>query len=102
MLGELVAYNPIEDAYGGQAWVRGVAFTWGSPDYVPGAKNIRYAINAPQPSGEANNIPFASKHGGGTHFALGDGSASFVSEDIDFVLYQALASRDGGETASLP
>ncbi|MEX0642990.1 MAG: DUF1559 domain-containing protein [Pirellulales bacterium] len=102
MIGESVLYNPFEDAYGGQAWVRGVGFGWGSPDYIPGTKNIRYAINALQPSGEANNGPFGSKHAGGTHFALGDGSASFVSEDIDIFLYQALASRDGGETASLP
>ena len=34
---------------------------------------------------------------GGTHVLLADGAVRFVSEDIDFNLYQALATRNGEE-----
>ena len=64
-------------------------------------KNIALAMNAPLPS-EGNNISFSSPHTGGVHFALGDGSARMISEDIDFTLYQALGSRDGNESEALP
>ena len=32
------------------------------------------------------------------HFALGDAKVRFVSENIDMVVYKAMASRDGSET----
>jgi len=43
---------------------------------------------------------FSSFHSGGCHFGLGDGSVQFLSENIDFTLLKALATRDGGETVS--
>lgn len=45
-----------------------------------------------------NNYSFASKHVGGAHFTLGDGSVRFISENIDINLYYGLASIDGVET----
>ena len=44
-----------------------------------------------------NNYSFASKHTGGGHFTMGDGSVRFVSENIDLSLYRNLASIDGDE-----
>jgi len=44
-----------------------------------------------------NNYSFASKHTGGGHFTLGDGSVKFVSENMDINLYRNLASIDGDE-----
>ena len=44
-----------------------------------------------------NDLIFGSHHSGGAHFALADSSARFVSDDIDFTVLQALATRDGGE-----
>jgi prepilin-type N-terminal cleavage/methylation domain-containing protein len=41
---------------------------------------------------------FSSPHEGGSHFALADGSARFVSENIDVQVYRALLTRAGGET----
>ncbi len=38
-----------------------------------------------------------SYHPGGCHFALGDGSVRFVSQNINMTTYRALASRNGGE-----
>jgi hypothetical protein len=43
-----------------------------------------------------------SKHGGGTHFATGDGAVTFINENIDMALYMALSSRSGGESVAAP
>jgi len=43
---------------------------------------------------------FSSFHPGGCHFALADGSVQFLSENINFDLLQALATRAGGEPIS--
>jgi hypothetical protein len=40
---------------------------------------------------------FAGPHTGGVQFALGDGSARFISENIDVRLFRALVTRSGGE-----
>lgn len=39
-----------------------------------------------------------SRHPGGVDSAFCDGSATFVSQDIDAAAWQAFASKDGGET----
>jgi len=43
------------------------------------------------------NYSFASRHTGGVHFALADGSVRFVSENIDLTIYHALATIQGEE-----
>ncbi len=48
-----------------------------------------------------NNIPFGSRHPGGAHFVMADGSVQFLSETISLDLYQEMATRKGGELASL-
>ena len=40
---------------------------------------------------------FRSDHPGGVHFALCDGSVTFVADEIDFDTYQAMGSKSGGE-----
>ena len=44
---------------------------------------------------------YKSYHPGGAHLVMADASVHFVSEDIDYFLYNALGSRASGETASL-
>jgi prepilin-type processing-associated H-X9-DG protein len=43
---------------------------------------------------------FRSKHPGGVHFCLVDGSVRFVAEDIDNVLYRTSCTRNGAEAFS--
>ena len=43
-----------------------------------------------------------SRHPGGAHVALADGSAHFVAESIEPVVLRALGTRAGGEAAALP
>ena len=44
-----------------------------------------------------NDLFFASKHSGGANFSLADGSVQFLSDSIDFTLYQDLSTRNGEE-----
>ncbi|MBN2291630.1 MAG: DUF1559 domain-containing protein [Pirellulales bacterium] len=79
-------------------WVRGIYSNTASS-----AKNINYGINVqPYSSGNFNDVSMGSDHPGGCQFAMVDGSVQFVSETIDFDIYRAVASRDGGEVATLP
>ncbi|REJ91838.1 MAG: DUF1559 domain-containing protein [Planctomycetota bacterium] len=41
---------------------------------------------------------YSSWHEGGAQFVFGDGHVQFISENIDFDTYQALATRNGDET----
>lgn len=40
---------------------------------------------------------FGSQHTGGAHFALVDGSARFINENVDRTLFRALSTRAGNE-----
>jgi len=45
---------------------------------------------------------FKSNHPGGASFCMGDGSVHFLTETIDYRLYNELGTRDGGEVVKLP
>ncbi|MCA9268922.1 MAG: DUF1559 domain-containing protein [Planctomycetales bacterium] len=45
---------------------------------------------------------FKSRHSGGVNFCLGDGSVHFLSDDIDYRLYNELGTIAGREVAMLP
>ena len=49
-----------------------------------------------------NHLPFSSFHSGGAHFLVGDGSVTFLSENMEYLLFQQLATVGGGEVASVP
>jgi len=95
-------------------WLTGAQEVKSRPSICTGAtKNIRYPINASHaefgyygqdprfdPSGPRmvlNDLPFDSDHAGGAQFSFADGSVQFLSEDIDFTIYQNLSTRNGDE-----
>ncbi|MEN6407293.1 MAG: DUF1559 domain-containing protein [Thermoguttaceae bacterium] len=53
-----------------------------------------YAVN--------NWVPFSSFHPGGANFLLGDGSVTFLTDDMNLSLYKYLASINRGEMVSVP
>jgi len=62
----------------------GLARIVGSTDHAP---------NAPA----AHLDDFSSDHPTGAHFTLGDGSVRMIADTIEILVYQALATRAGGE-----
>lgn len=97
-----------------------VGFTWGLPAYDFTCYNHAVGPNSPVPdctSAHPLNPPTSSywnggmnygihkassRHPGGVNVLLMDGSVKFVGDSIDLSLWRALATRDGGETVSLP
>jgi prepilin-type N-terminal cleavage/methylation domain-containing protein len=64
------------------------------------SKNILDGINVREYNGSTdfNDISFGSEHPGGCLFVFCDAATSFISQDVDLVVYKATASRDGKET----
>jgi prepilin-type N-terminal cleavage/methylation domain-containing protein len=57
-------------------------------------------INPPQTTcsnSAERKFQFSSRHAGGCHFALVDGSTCFISENQDVNVFRALTTRNGGE-----
>ena len=48
------------------------------------------------------NCGYKSRHPNGANFLMADASMHFFPENIDYMLYNALGTRDRGETASPP
>lgn len=50
------------------------------------------------PNDPSNHIDdYSSHHIGGAHFTMGDGAVRFISTNISVQVFQALATRNGGE-----
>jgi len=71
-------------------------------DYASCHAPLNYKPDPPKPIEWANVMSFRSEHPGGAHFAMADASVHFVNEGVDYFLYRALSTRNGGETAALP
>ena len=58
-------------------------------------------LSAGRPDGN-HNWHFWSYHPDIAHFLMADGSGHSLSYEIDFIVYQALSTRAGGENVSVP
>jgi prepilin-type processing-associated H-X9-DG protein len=79
----------------GLGWMyQGYGHTWYNHALPPNA-----AIPDCSPSALSNSgvITARSRHPGGVHAALADGSVRFVNESIDLALWRALSTRAGNE-----
>ena len=72
---------------------------WGNARWVAGYPRVslgstQFPFNVHT---AANLGGFASQHVGGAQFGYTDGSVRFLTDSVDFSLYQALSTRNGGE-----
>jgi prepilin-type processing-associated H-X9-DG protein len=45
---------------------------------------------------------FKSRHPGGANFVMCDGSVHFISDTIDYRMYNEMGTRAGGEVVEMP
>ena len=100
----LVAETREENA---SVWIDGtsasVAARWTdltSPAYAGNSSSINYEPyfqGGVFPNSIGQNWGPSSLHKGGAQHLLADGSVRFISENVDYVTYESLASRAGGE-----
>jgi len=76
---------------GGSLWHGYISDAAGAP-----ARFLGSTDHTPN-SSEGHFDDFSSYHTGGTHFILGDCATKYISNSIDLEVYQALATRAGGE-----
>jgi len=108
--------------YGECSWDAGINMTWlaandnqgtvESGNWVFNGKNIVHPINSaafprswPEQGMAAVNyhdVSLGSKHPGGCHVVMCDGSAHFVSETIEIATLKAMGSRSSGEVYESP
>ena len=78
--------------YGG-VWAYGyIGYCWGTTHHPFNKHDNEFTVYG----------AFRSEHQQGANFALCDGSVRFVADSIDQQLYDALATREGGEVVELP
>ena len=105
IIGELSA-RPSAGGNPYRMWTRGVSGTGTSSDSSSGnagcACKSMYAGIGPigysssDPLRYFNHTRFNSNHEGGCHFLFADGSVHFISENVDFNVYQAAGARNDG------
>ncbi len=77
----------------------------GGTEFTEAVGGVYPQINAqmrtPAISGQLMEIAFGSYHTGGAMMGMGDGSVSFVAENIDLTVYRGLGTRNKGEVVTL-
>ena len=67
------------------------------------ANNLPCRPGSPVPTEVNNNVAGArSRHPGGVHVGMADGSAQFIQEAVELNVWQALGSINWGEVVELP
>lgn len=96
MVGERNGLAELEPASGPPAayWTGAIRARWVNSTLSNVRNDASFLLNG------TNRFGTSSMHQGGGQFTKADGSALFISEDIDGEVYQALGTRAGEETVS--
>jgi hypothetical protein len=71
------------------------------PPDVPGVAGVPGNFDDrenPEAANAQRTTGYRSRHPGGAHLMLGDGSVNFVAETIDVFVYNAMGTTGGSET----
>jgi prepilin-type N-terminal cleavage/methylation domain-containing protein len=79
----------------------GAAF-YSNGDYASCHAPLNYVPSPPTPDKWPRVMSFRSRHPGGVSFCLADSSVRYISDSIDWLRYQQLCTRAGGEAAQVP
>lgn len=71
-------------------------------DWASCHARLNYFPKPQTPQDWPNVVSFRSRHPGGAHFAMADGSVQFIAETIEHRLYRGLSTKAGGETVGVP
>jgi prepilin-type N-terminal cleavage/methylation domain-containing protein len=85
-----------------RAWILGENGNRASYAFKVCEQAINAQVDRQDSSIAFNHLPMGSFHRGGANFAIGDGSVRFLTDTINFNLYQSLATVNAGEAVSLP
>lgn len=93
--------------YSGHQYYRSLNFLQTFTHTLPPNWNLKVNANQKYNCGNFSNlnqahIAASSYHSGGVNMCLADGSVRFVTNSIDFVVWQGVGTRNGGEVATLP
>ncbi|MBE6429010.1 MAG: DUF1559 domain-containing protein [Planctomycetaceae bacterium] len=89
-----------------RAWIRGCQNGGNGAKTLYPVKAIRWELNTEcnrvdsgtsSSSVPFNHLPFSSPHADGVFFARGDGSVSYLNDEMELSILKRLATRDGGE-----
>jgi prepilin-type N-terminal cleavage/methylation domain-containing protein len=87
---------------GGGTWRYNRNYCWADGGVTTGVYNHYFLPNAPQPDCMARASPgwkaARSAHPSGVMVLLGDGAVRWVAQNIPLTIWQAVATRDGGES----
>lgn len=71
-------------------------------DYASCHAPLNYFPKPRTPNSWWNVISFRSLHPNGANFTMADASVRFIPQSIDYTMYRAISTKDGGEVISLP
>lgn len=83
-----------------QNW-HGAAY-WSNGDFASCAAPLNFFLSPPEPGNWPRVMSFRSRHSGVVNFCAADGSVHGIAQAINWLTYQQLCTRNGGESAGIP
>ncbi len=71
-------------------------------DYASCHAPLNFFPNPPDPGNWPRVMSFRSKHSGGSHFCLADGTVRFLANTVDRLRYMEMCTRAGNEATQIP
>jgi len=87
-----------QTSFAGRNWINGNYMTTRYNHVMP--PNTFSVTRGNSPNNNGGAVTASSRHPGGVHVAMADGSVHFIPDEIELVVWRALGSRNGNETVA--